>query len=50
MKLRRFLACKKHLTPKDLTNHPLADENPLDKFSSEQLMKIVNEVEKIKIR
>jgi len=48
--LEKFFAFNKHLTPKDLTNHPLADENPLDKFSSEQLMKIVKEVEKIKIK
>ncbi len=48
--LEKFFAFNKHLTSKDLTNHPLADENPLDKFSSEQLMKIVKEVEKIKIK
>ncbi len=48
--LEKFFAFNKHLTPKDLTNHPLADENPLDKFSSEQLMEIVKEVGKIKIK
>ncbi len=48
--LEKFFAFNKHLTPKDLTNHPLADENPLDKFSSEQLKEIVKEVEKIKIK
>lgn len=48
--LEKFFAYNKHLTPKDLTNHPLADENPLDKFSSEQLKEIVKEVEKIKIK
>ena len=48
--LEKFFAFNKHLTPKDLTSHPLADENPLDKFSSEQLMEIVKEVGKIKIK
>ena len=48
--LEKFFAFNKHLTPKDLSNHPLADENPLDKFSSEQLKKIVREVEKIRIK
>ncbi|MBI2629849.1 DEAD/DEAH box helicase family protein [Candidatus Pacearchaeota archaeon] len=48
--LEKFFAFNKHLTPKDLTNHPLADENPLDKFSSEQLKEIVNQVEKIRIK
>ena len=48
--LEKFFAFNKHLTPKDLTNHPLADENPLDKFSSDQLKKIVREVEKIRIK
>ena len=48
--LEKFFAFNKHLTPKDLTNHPLADENPLDKFSTEQLSIIVKEVEKIRIK
>jgi len=48
--LEKFFAFNKHLTQKDLTNHPLADENPLDKFSPEQLNLIVKEVEKIKIK
>ena len=48
--LEKFFAFNKHLTPKDLTMHPLSDENPLDKFSSEQLKEIVKEVEKIKIK
>ncbi len=48
--LEKFFAYNKHLTPKDLTEHPLADENPLDKFSPEQLKKIVKEVEKIRIK
>ena len=48
--LEKFFAFNKHLTPKDLTNHPLADENPLDKFSSEQLMEIVKEVGEIRIK
>ena len=48
--LEKFFAFNKHLTPKDLTTHPLADENPLDKFSSEQLKGIIKEVEKIRIK
>lgn len=48
--LERFFAYNKHLTPKDLTNHPLADENPLDKFSPEELKEIVRMVEKIRIK
>ncbi len=48
--LEKFFAFNKHLTPKDLTNHPLAEENPLDKFSSEQLKEIVTKVEKIRIK
>lgn len=48
--LEKFFAYNKHLTPKDLTTHPLSDENPLDKFSPEQLKEIVKLVEKIKIK
>jgi type I restriction enzyme R subunit len=48
--LEKFFAFNKHLTPKDLTVHPLADENPLDKFSQDQLKAIVQLVEKIRIR
>jgi type I restriction enzyme R subunit len=48
--LEKFFAFNKHLTPKDLINHPLAEENPLDKFSVEQLKEIVTKVEKIKIK
>ena len=48
--LEKFFAFNKHLTPKDLTSHPLADENPLDKFSSEQLKEIIKEAEKIRIK
>jgi len=48
--LEKFFAFNKHLTPKDLTTHPLADENPLDKFSSDQLKDVIREVEKIRIR
>ena len=48
--LEKFFAFNKHLTPKDLTTHPLADENPLDKFSPEQLKEIVREVENIRIK
>ena len=39
--LERFFAFNKHLTSKDFTNHPLADENPLDKFSPVQLKAII---------
>ncbi len=48
--LEKFFAYNKHLTAKDLTTHPLSDENPLDKFSTEQLREIVQKVEKIKIK
>jgi type I restriction enzyme, R subunit len=48
--LEKFFAFNKHLTPKDLTSHPLSDEDPLDKFSSEELKEIVVKVEKIKIK
>jgi len=48
--LEKFFAFNKHLTPKDLTSYPLADENPLDKFSHEQLNLIVKDVEKIRIK
>jgi len=48
--LERYFAINKHLTPKDFTMHPLADENPFDKFSSEQLKLILKEVEQIKIK
>ncbi|MDO8517567.1 MAG: DEAD/DEAH box helicase family protein [Nanoarchaeota archaeon] len=48
--LEKFFAFNKHLTPKDLTVHPLADENPLDKFSSDQLKAIVRDVERIRIK
>jgi len=48
--LEKFFAYNKHLTPKDLTTHPLSDENPLDKFSSDELKNIINRAEKIKIR
>lgn len=48
--LEKFFAYNKHLTPKDLTSHPLSDESPLDKFSSEELKEIILKAEKIKIR
>ena len=48
--LEKFFAYNKHLTPKDFTLHPLADENPLDKFSPEQLKAIVLQVERIRIK
>ncbi|MDD4352909.1 MAG: DEAD/DEAH box helicase family protein [Candidatus Nanoarchaeia archaeon] len=48
--LEKFFANNKHLTTKDLTMHPLSEENPLDKFSSNELKEIIKEVEKIKIK
>jgi type I restriction enzyme R subunit len=48
--LEKFFAFNKHLTPKDITDHPLAEENPLDKFSPEQLKEIIEEVERISIK
>ena len=48
--LEKFFAFNKHLTPKDLITHPLADENPLDKFSSDELKAIIRKVEGIRIR
>jgi len=48
--LEKFFAFNKHLTPKDFTMHPLSDENPLDKFSNEELKEIVRGVEKIRIK
>ncbi len=48
--LEKFFAYNKHLTPKDLTTHPLADENPFDKFTHAELKEIINIVERIKIK
>jgi len=48
--IEKFFAYNKHLTPKDLTTHPLADENPFDKFSHTELKDIIHIVEKIKIK
>lgn len=48
--LEKFFAYNKHLAPKDLTTHPLADENPFDKFSHTELKEIILIVEKIKIK
>ncbi len=48
--LEKFFAFNKHLTKEDITKHPLADENPLDKFSSDQLKEIVKKVERIRIK
>jgi type I restriction enzyme R subunit len=48
--IEKFFAYNKHLTPKDLTSHPLADENPFDKFSHSELKNIISVVEKIKIK
>ncbi|MBI2971765.1 MAG: DEAD/DEAH box helicase family protein [Candidatus Aenigmarchaeota archaeon] len=48
--LASFFAINKHLERKDFTSYPLADERPLEKFSREQLQKIIEAAEKIKIR
>lgn len=48
--IEKFFAYNKHLTPKDLTSHPLADENPFDKFSQTELKNIIQVVENIKIK
>lgn len=48
--LEKFFAYNKHLTPKDLTTYPLSEENPLDKFSPEELKEIIKKVEQIKIK
>jgi len=48
--LEKFFAFNKHLTPKDLTQFPLSEERPLDKFSPEQLRLIVKDVERIRIK
>jgi type I restriction enzyme R subunit len=48
--LEKFFAFNKHLTPKDLTVHPLEDENPFDKFGQSQLKEIIKLVEMIRIK
>lgn len=48
--LEKFFAYNKHLTPKDLTQFPLSEERPLDKFSPEQLRVIIKDAEKIRIK
>lgn len=48
--LAGFFAMHKVLNKKDLVNHPLAEENPLSKFSSEELGKILERVEGIRMR
>jgi len=48
--LSSFFAQNKHLNKQDFTTHPLAEENPLSKFSTEQLTHIIKQVEGIKIR
>ena len=48
--LSTFFALNKHLERKDFTKHPLSEENPLAKFSEEELDNIIRKVEKIKIR
>jgi len=48
--LEKFFAFNKHLTKEDITKHPLADEDPLDKFSPDQLKEIIKKVEGIRIK
>ena len=48
--LSTFFALNKHLERKDFTQHPLSEENPLAKFSEEELDNILKKVERIKIR
>ncbi|MGV8142170.1 MAG: DEAD/DEAH box helicase family protein [Candidatus Pacearchaeota archaeon] len=48
--IEKFFAYNKHLTAKDITSHPLADENPLSKFSHAELKEIIQKVENIKIK
>jgi len=48
--LGAYFAYNKHLEKQDFTAHPLSDENPLQKFNTEQLVHLISEVEKIKIR
>ena len=48
--IEKFFAYNKHLTPKDLTSHPLGDENPFNKFTQSELKEIICIVEKIKIK
>ncbi len=48
--LREVFVRTKHITLKDLAKHPLTDERPLDKFSREQLEKIVEKCNKLKWR
>ena len=48
--LGSFFAQNKHLEKKDLVSHPLSEENPLSKFSPDQLEYVIKQAEKIKMR
>lgn len=48
--LGSYFAHNKHLEKQDFTAHPLSEENPLQKFNTDQLVHIISEVEKIKIK
>jgi len=48
--LSSFFAQNKHLNKQDFTTHPLAEENPLSKFSPDQLKHIIKQAETIKMR
>lgn len=48
--LKEVFVRTKHITLRDLAKHPLTEERPLDKFSKEQLEKIVEKCNKLKWR
>jgi len=48
--LSSFFALNKRLERKDFTTHPLSEENPLAKFSEEELDEVIQKVEKIRIK
>lgn len=48
--LKEVFVRTKHITLKDLAKHPLTEERPLDKFSKEQLEKIVDKCNSLKWR
>jgi hypothetical protein len=48
--LGTFFAIHKNINKKDLVSYPLAEENPLNKFSKEQLDDVLIKMEEIKMR
>jgi type I restriction enzyme R subunit len=48
--LSKFFAQSKHLELKDFAEHPLAEENPMELFSTNQLKEIVRQAETIKFK